>query len=252
MAAIVLSAGAFYTFSPVADNSVVHAYTSTINQQDPATAPNDYKINFTDVNLKQALNKALRDQLSNPSRPLDSDITAGEAKQVASLQGPRTLDNSNITNLEGLQYFVNLKLADINENKIADLAPIADLPVLEDLRLNDNPNITDISPLKNLPKLKRLQFGKNKVTDFSALATAPMLEQLYINSVKGKLNLASLSGLTKVTSLNLNGNGLKSDSFGPIKNLPGAPARGPRQGRGRHRGEGVGHGPHDLHRRRAH
>ena len=220
VAAIVLSAGAFYTFNPTTDRSVVYAYTSPVNQQDPATAPDSYKINFTDNNLKQALNKALRDQLSDPTRPLDSDITAGEAKQVSSLQGPRTLDKSNITNLEGLQYFVNLKLAGINENQIANLAPIADLPLLDDLRLNDNPNITDISPLKNLPKLKKLQFGRNKVTDFSALSAAPMLEELQINSVQGTLNLASLSGLNKVKFLNLNGNRLKSDSFGPIKNLP--------------------------------
>lgn len=197
----------------------VAAYTSAVNAQEPTTAPDSYNIVFTDINLKRALNKALANVLNTPGRSLDSNINVGEAKQVFDLQKERTLDNSNITNLEGLQYFLNLKLVDANINKIADLAPIADLPHLEDLRLNENPNITDITPLARLPKLKKLQFGKNKISNFSALATAPVLEELQINGAP-KLEMASLSGLTKIKFLNLNGTGLKSDSFGPIKNLP--------------------------------
>ena len=202
-------------------SSIVSAYTSPTNQQEPATAPDSYQIKFTDINLKQALNKALRNQLNDPSRPLGSEITVGEAKRITSFVSERTLENSNITNLEGLQYFVNLVSANISENNIADLAPIADLPKLQYLDLSKNQNVTSIEPLARIPKLKKLQFGMNKVTDFSALVAAPMLEELEINSiVGGVLNMSSLSGLTKLKVLNLNGNNLKSDSFGPIKNLP--------------------------------
>lgn len=202
-------------------SNIVSAYTSPTNQQEPATAPDSYQINFTDINLKRALNKALRNQLNNPSRPLDSEITVGEAKRITSFVSERTLENSNIANLEGLQYFVNLVSANISENNIADLAPIADLHKLQYLDLSKNQNITSVEPLARIPKLKKLQFGMNKVTDFSALVAAPMLEELEINSiVGGVLNMSSLSGLTKLKVLNLNGNNLKSDSFGPIKNLP--------------------------------
>ncbi|ERI91024.1 leucine Rich repeat-containing domain protein [Clostridiales bacterium oral taxon 876 str. F0540] len=114
-------------------------------------------------------------------------IVAHDVHTINSLD----LEGSNITNLEGLQYFLSLEgmnlrnnninyvpnlsslkllsTADLSNNKIENLSSLANLKSIKFLYLNRN-KIRDISPLKNLSTLEALHLGGNEITDYSPVS----------------------------------------------------------------------------------
>ncbi|MDO4714567.1 MAG: hypothetical protein Q4B28_08275 [bacterium] len=61
----------------------VFAYTSTLNPQAPATAPDSYVINIPDANLKAALNQIIANVSPVSTRTPDQSITVKDAKRVS-------------------------------------------------------------------------------------------------------------------------------------------------------------------------
>jgi len=136
------------------------------NQQESAQIQNpDKVIKFAD----KVMEKKVRESIGKP----EGKITAGDAVAVDHLNlsnewQEKFPKGSQISNLGGIEYFVNLKNLDISWNKIKDIKKIAALTNLEYLRAYGN-QISSITPLSNLTRLNSLNIGGNKVTKLDAL-----------------------------------------------------------------------------------
>jgi Leucine-rich repeat (LRR) protein len=156
----------------------------------------------------KGLEAVIREQINRP----DGDITPEDC------MGTTELDLSNSdwnTDLEGIQYFVNLErlvcnagqISDISalsgltklrtlslrQNKIKNLIPLSGLASLEMLDLTDN-KIKDVSPLSSLLNLKRLLIGQNPVDD---VKSKPIIDTNFFEYVvpDSFIHLAHLEGL---------------------------------------------------------
>ena len=84
--------------------------------------------------------------------------------------------NAGIRDLSGLEQAVSLKELDLGFNPLADLRPLAALPVLEDLNLDGA--VPDLQDLAALTGLKRLSLRHNRIRDLELLAGLAQLEEL--------------------------------------------------------------------------
>ena len=126
----------------------------------PATMSIDYvrvyemrkpkEVEVKDAQLRKLLNEKLGEKLGT-TRAADQKITDVELEKLTDLN----LDNSNITNLTGIEAAKNLKNLSLNHNSISNLSPLAGLTSLKTLSLKEN-KITDISPLAGLTSLTSL------------------------------------------------------------------------------------------------
>ena len=126
----------------------------------PATMSVDYvrvyqkrepkEVELKDTELRKLLNEKLGEKLGT-TRATDQKITDVELEKLTDLN----LDNSNITNLTGIEAAKNLKNLSLNRNSISNLSPLAGLTSLKNLSLKEN-KITDISPLTGLTSLTSL------------------------------------------------------------------------------------------------
>jgi len=85
---------------------------------------------------------------------------------------------SNINNLDGVEYCINTSNMDLSGNMIYDLSPLFGLKQLKELNLADN-QISDIDVLATLHQLRSLDLTNNPVNDLSPLFELESLE--YIN-----------------------------------------------------------------------
>ena len=126
----------------------------------PATMSIDYvrvyemrkpkEIEVKDTELRKLFNEKLGEKLGT-TRTENQKITDVELEKLTDLN----LDNSNITNLTGIEAAKNLKNLSLNHNSISNLSPLAGLTSLKTLSLKEN-KITDISPLAGLTSLTSL------------------------------------------------------------------------------------------------
>ena len=126
----------------------------------PATMSVDYvrvyemrkpkEVEVKDTGLRKLLNEKLGEKLGT-TRAENQKITDVELEKLTDLN----LDNSNITNLTGIEAAKNLKNLSLNHNSISNLSPLAGLTSLKTLSLKEN-KITDISPLTGLTSLTSL------------------------------------------------------------------------------------------------
>ncbi len=126
----------------------------------PATMSVDYvriyqrrqpkEIEVKDTELRKLLNKKLGEKLGT-TRTDNQKITDVELEKLTDLN----LDNSNITDLTGIEAAKNLKNLSLNHNSISNLSPLSSLTSLKTLSLKEN-SITDISPLTGLTSLTSL------------------------------------------------------------------------------------------------
>ena len=126
----------------------------------PATMSVDYvrvyemrkpkEVEVKDTELRKLLNEKLGEKLGT-TRAADQEITDVELEKLTDLN----LDNSNITNLTGIEAAKNLKNLSLNHNSISNLSPLAGLTSLKTLSLKGN-KIADISSLAGLTSLTSL------------------------------------------------------------------------------------------------
>ena len=154
------------------------------------------------------LRKAVREEMSVPE---GVPITEVDIAKVVRLNA----ESMNITDLTGLERFVNLENIVANHNHIQDLLPLARLRNLGDLHLNHN-TISDISPLAGLVNLTALGLNHNTISDISPLAELINLIELSLthNTIS---DISPLAGLVKLKSLWLWSNQIKDIS--PLTNL---------------------------------
>lgn len=125
--------------------------------------------------------------------------------------------NKGLTNLEGLQLAIHLKLANLASNSITDFTVLGELPDLERVILDDNP-VANISFLNALTKLRVLSLQNTGLQDISHLTNLINLNSLDL-SYNLIPNVELVSSLSNLQELILDGAGLHDISF--ISNLPG-------------------------------
>ena len=157
-----------------------------------------------DPNLRKAV-------LQEIGVPEGVPITEVDIARVVRLNA----ESMNVTDLTGLERFVNLENIVANHNDIQDLRPLARLTNLGDLHLNHN-TISDISPLAGLVSLTVLGLSHNTISDISPLAGLVSLTVLGLshNTIS---DISPLAGLVNLKSLWLWSNQIKDLS--PLASL---------------------------------
>ena len=174
----------------------------------------------------EVLEGVIRDALGKGSGDLTCSDLAGLVELLS--------DNDGISNLEGLQYAVNLETLllsnrtdDPNGNNVTDLTPLRNLTKLDRLDIEGNGlsslaglqglnltqidaadnNIEDLSPLSNLTQLNRLLLDNNNISDLAPLSGLSNLETLFLfgNQIG---DLSPLATLENLASINLGQNKL--------------------------------------------
>ena len=169
--------------------------------------PDSPVVDIPDLNLRNAVRETLK-------LPDGVPVNRAFMRQLTSLDA----ENSQITNLTGLEFAVNLTWLHIPSNPITDLTPIAGLTRLEDLLIDKTPisdlgplanlttlksldasdcYISDISPLANLTQLTWLNLTVNKITDITSLANLSQLQRLYLEAN----DIADIDALAMLTQL---------------------------------------------------
>ena len=158
-----------------------------------------------DPNLRNAIRQALQ-------LPDEIPLTQREMLRLKHLFS----QNSNITDLTGLEHATFLQDLNLHGNNVQDLKPIANLVHLDFLDLNFN-KVSDISPLANLTNLKFINIGgSGKISDITVLANMSQLERINMfgNSIE---DLTPLQNLTKLWELVANHNQIRD--LTPLANL---------------------------------
>ena len=158
-----------------------------------------------DPNLRKAVRKEMRVPEGAPIAP--EDIT-----KVVSLNA----ESMNITDLTGLERFVNLGDLFAARNHIQNLAPLMRLTNLTVLDLRYN-TISDVSPLAGLVNLERLELWGNQIKDISALAGLVKLKILLLNDNQIE-DISLLVALTELRELSVGNNWIVDLS--PLSELP--------------------------------
>lgn len=125
----------------------------------------------------------------------------------------------DISDLSLLAQMPNLKQLYLCQQQIADLSPLAGLP-LKELYLGDN-QIEDLSPLASVTSLQVLYLGNNPFTDLTPLSSLELLRVLNLDAIdRAHLDrFAPLAGLEMLEQLSLNNRIPADGDWSPLENL---------------------------------
>ena len=143
-------------------------------------------VQFTDPNLQIVVENTL-----GILQPTPTDML-----ELISLDAKGT----NITNLIGIEYAMNLTRLNLIDNEIQDISVLGHLRNLRDLLLPQN-QISDISGLSNLTNLETIWLGRNQIKEITVLGGLINLKQLLlfqnqINDISALSNLMNLETLS--------------------------------------------------------
>lgn len=142
------------------------------------------------------LEAAIREAIGKPT----GDIYQSDLKELTTLDAGR----SNISDLAGLQYCVNLQRLYLAYNRINNLQAISGLTRLISLSLPFN-QITDLTPVSNLTNLNGLYLYGSQIADLRPLASLSKLERLDLGGNRVS-DLGPVSNLKNLRLLHLYGN----------------------------------------------
>ncbi len=151
---------------------------------------------------------------------LQGDITARDAAGIKdldfSLPWQETIPKDiQVTDLTGIEYFINLETLGFNFHAIKDIGMLPSLTRLAKVDLGCN-QISDLSVFADMPNLTRLVLFDNRITDISPLAGLTQLTylQLEYNQIT---DLTALGGMTQLATLWLKGNPV--EDYSPIQSI---------------------------------
>lgn len=138
----------------------------------------------------------------------DCIISSGDLKIIAGLPSltELTLDNCNLSNVEGLSTASKLTTLDLRNNAIRDLTAFTFLSSLEKLNLSHNA-VTSLNAISSLSALKVLDISYNSLDSITPLSALTQLQELYINN-NAITTLIGLENLGNLTVLNASFNAL--------------------------------------------
>ena len=148
------------------------------------------------------LEKMVRAAMNKP----EGEITLAEAEAVTELKlsidwQQEAAPNSQITDISGLENFINLETLELQFHAITDITPLAGLTKLKNLSLGGNP-VADISPLSGLTNLGSLTLFNCQAKDYALLANLKGLGMLLLD-YSTISDVSMLSGLTDLWWLSL-------------------------------------------------
>lgn len=161
---------------------------------------------------------AFREVLNKPTGAItDVDLASLTAfspggREISNLEGLEycinlqtlNLSNNYINNISSLSGLVKLRELYLTYNHITNVSPLSALSDLEVLYLNSN-QIEDIVSLLNLTRLRVLELRGNQIIGINSLSDLTNMRGLYLSNNKIE-NIDSLSSLNKLTSLALDNN----------------------------------------------
>ena len=112
------------------------------------------------------------------------------------------LKNSNLTEINCISNYKNVKELDLRWNKIKDMTPLENLKKLEVLKINFN-QIENIKPLLNLTNLRELWIHNNKISDIRGIGKLTNLEHLDVSFNPLKNGVEEISRLKNLKRLEL-------------------------------------------------
>ena len=164
-------------------------------------------VTIPDANLRAVIAKTL-------DKPPNVPLTRADMARLTRLDA----HNSDISDLTGLEFAMNLSEIRANNNLIADVSPLADLSRLIVIEFRENV-IRDLSPLSGLIDLRWLIVPSNLISDISPLADLVLLEGLDI-SENAISDFSPLAGLPKLRHIWFSNNPLSDFSdFGALPSL---------------------------------
>lgn len=121
-----------------------------------------------------------------------TSLTKGDVRRLQSL----TAKNVGISDLTGLELATNLEHLYVDQNSIASLEPLRDLPKMRQITASRNP-ISDISPLATLPNINWLELNWTEITSLEPLRGNTKLGWLQV----AYTNIDSIEPLGESTNL---------------------------------------------------
>jgi uncharacterized repeat protein (TIGR01451 family) len=151
------------TVGGITANSAVKTWTADEQTEipgDPAVEPEQNTIQFADPNLEIAIKELLGIDEATP-------VTSEDMELITDL----SLENKNISDLNGLEYATQLRSLSLAYNPISSIEPILGLKGLGFIDLSHSA-ITSINGIENLDELYHLGISYTNVTDLSPLLNA--------------------------------------------------------------------------------
>jgi VCBS repeat-containing protein len=112
--------------------------------------------------------------------------------------GTVSCEGQNITELDGMEYLVNVNELQLSNNQVTDLSPLKGLDNLQILNVSNN-QISDLSSLgpTDLVGLNTLYLNGNPVQDVGGLKDLPNLIELRLSALTATVvNTSDIAGLT--------------------------------------------------------
>ena len=166
-------------------------------------------VQLPDTNLTTKIAETL-------GKPTDASMTAADMLTLTSL----TANNTNISDLAGLQHASNLTTLMLDGNNLSNIDPLTGLTQLTTLSL-DNNKLSNIAPLVELAQLETLSLENNNLSDIASLVELTELKTLRLRG-----NLLSYPSLyTTIPTLRSSGVNVAVDTRTPttLINIPGTP-----------------------------
>lgn len=184
----------------ISANLPLNVYAEALSKSERELTPLTDNSNLeksTTITIKDSnLETIIRQSLNKTS----GDLTISDMESLIYLDA----SNSNISDLTGLEYAINLNDLNLTGNQIQSITPLKNLTRLQTLMLSEN-EVQDISALSNLTALTTLYLTQNHVSNINALRNLHQLSNLQLSN--NQISDASpLSGLTNLRTLNLNNN----------------------------------------------
>lgn len=141
-----------------------------------------------------------------------------DSASAAAFSGGLELDNSNISSLDGLQYFINLEGLAARNNNLSTLPELAFATKLERIYLNNN-QLVSLPDLSALTAVTALHIPNNALTQLPDLSNMTALLSLYCNDNQLEL-LPDFSNNASLFMLVAGNNPLQvAPDFSPLVNL---------------------------------
>lgn len=171
------------------------------------------EIKINDRNLYYPLRYTLKVEGKLESSNEDEMTLTMTQENIESITGIGTI--GNLTDLTGLEYFVNMEYFDLRNSTVDNLDILKNYPNLKTLVLREN-QIGDISAVGEMNNLTTLEMDNNTIEDVTPIGKLTNLTDLMIrrNAIS---DISFLSGLTNLTDLELYGN--KITDVSPISGL---------------------------------
>ncbi len=192
-----------------ANTSLIMLFVAAISCTSSAEEP----VYFADPNLKAAVEGALGVADPTPTDMLALRNVFAHITEISNLTGLEfavnlyslRISRSQISDISPLSGLTTLRWLWLQHNQISDISPLSNLMGLQVLDLSGN-QISDISTLSGLTSLERLELGTNVIDDISPLSELKNLQVLDLYNNRRISDVSPLSGLTSLHELILIGN----------------------------------------------